>query len=83
MAYVLQFLQYAAGFGRGSTSLPFWENVYGIDMSSVGKELVKDAAEFPIVDVVDSHDIVTKTAVLKVCFSSLCLFFHFLHGNKT
>ncbi|KMT17032.1 hypothetical protein BVRB_2g042330 [Beta vulgaris subsp. vulgaris] len=56
---------YAAGFGRGSTSLPFWENVYGIDMSSVGKELVKDAAEFPIVDVVDSHDIVTKTAVLK------------------
>ena len=40
-------------------------------MSSVGKELVKDAAELPIVDVVDSHDIVTDTAVLRV--SSLFL----------
>ncbi|KAL2902977.1 putative protein arginine N-methyltransferase 3 [Bienertia sinuspersici] len=56
---------FAAGFGRGCTSLPFWENVYGIDMSSVGKELVKDAAELPIIDVVDSHDIVTDNAVLK------------------
>ncbi|XP_021752615.1 probable protein arginine N-methyltransferase 3 [Chenopodium quinoa] len=56
---------FAAGFGKGCTSLPFWENVYGIDMSSVGKELVKDAAEFPIVDVVNSHDIVTETATLK------------------
>ncbi|KAL9239910.1 hypothetical protein vseg_014182 [Gypsophila vaccaria] len=56
---------FAAGFGRGCTSLPFWENVYGFNMSSVGNELVKDAAQFPIVDVVDSNDIVTETAVLK------------------
>lgn len=56
---------FAAGFGRGCTSLPFWENVYGFDMSSVGKELIKDAAELPIVDVVASHDIVTETASLK------------------
>ncbi|KAK9682146.1 hypothetical protein RND81_10G053500 [Saponaria officinalis] len=56
---------FAAGFGRGCTSLPFWENVYGFNMSSVGNELVKDAAEFPIVDVVDSNDIITETAVLK------------------
>ncbi|KNA14359.1 hypothetical protein SOVF_107540 [Spinacia oleracea] len=56
---------FAAGFGRGCTSLPFWENVYGIDMSSVGKELAKDAAEHPIVDFVDNNDIVTETASLK------------------
>lgn len=56
---------FAAGFGRGGTSLPFWENVYGFDMSSVGKELVQDAAEIPIVDVIDSGDIVTDTAVLQ------------------
>ncbi|KAH9621976.1 hypothetical protein KSS87_010214 [Heliosperma pusillum] len=56
---------FIAGFGRGCTSLPFWENVYGFNMSSVGEELVKDAAEFPIIDVVDSNDIVTETAVLQ------------------
>jgi len=67
------FLQFAAGFGRGGTSLPFWENVYGFSMSCVGKELVEDAAEVPIVDVIDSRDIVTDTAALQV---SLSLFFH-------
>ncbi|XP_047337715.1 probable protein arginine N-methyltransferase 3 [Impatiens glandulifera] len=56
---------FAAGFGRGCTSLPFWENVYGLNMSSVGKELVEEASHFPIVDVVDSRDIVTNTAVLQ------------------
>ena len=63
------FLQFAAGIGRGGTSLPFWENIYGFNMSCVGKELVEDAAESPIVDVIDSRDIVTGTAVLQVCFS--------------
>ncbi|GMH15458.1 hypothetical protein Nepgr_017299 [Nepenthes gracilis] len=56
---------FAAGFGRGGTSLPFWENVYGFDMSCVGKELVEDAAETPIVDIIDSGDIVTMTVVLQ------------------
>ncbi|KAJ8428769.1 hypothetical protein Cgig2_010773 [Carnegiea gigantea] len=59
------FLQFAAGIGRGGTSLPFWENIYGFNMSCVGKELVEDAAQFPIVDVIDSRDIVTDTAVLQ------------------
>lgn len=35
-------------------------------MSSVGNELVEDAARAPIVDVVDGHDLVTNTAVLQV-----------------
>lgn len=35
-------------------------------MSCVGKELVEDAAQTPIVDIVDSHDIVTDAAVLQV-----------------
>ncbi|WCJ27874.1 protein arginine methyltransferase 3 [Euphorbia peplus] len=56
---------YAAGFGRGGTSLPFWEDVYGFNMSSVGEELFQDAARFPIVDVVDNSDLVTDTALLK------------------
>lgn len=53
-----------AGFGRGGTSLPFWENVYGFDMSCIGKEVIGSSARFPVVDVLDSKDIVTDTAVL-------------------
>lgn len=58
--------QFVAGFGKGGTSLPFWENVYGFNMSCVGKELVEDAVRIPIVDVVDDHDLVTSAAVLQV-----------------
>ncbi|XP_062199744.1 probable protein arginine N-methyltransferase 3 [Phragmites australis] len=53
-----------AGFGKGGTSLPFWENVYGFDMSCIGKEVTSNSVRFPVVDVVDSQDIVTETAVL-------------------
>ncbi|XP_072976570.1 probable protein arginine N-methyltransferase 3 [Typha angustifolia] len=55
---------FGAGFGRGGTSLPFWENVYGYDMSCIGKEVVEDASCVPIVDVVNSQDIVTESAML-------------------
>ncbi|RLN35361.1 putative protein arginine N-methyltransferase 3 [Panicum miliaceum] len=53
-----------AGFGKGGTSLPFWENVYGFDMSCIGKEVTSTSARFPVVDVVASQDIVTETSVL-------------------
>lgn len=53
-----------AGFGKGGTSLPFWENVYGFDMSCIGKEVTSTSARFPVVDVLVSQDIVTETAVL-------------------
>ncbi|XP_062194581.1 probable protein arginine N-methyltransferase 3 [Phragmites australis] len=53
-----------AGFGKGGTSLLFWENVYGFDMSCIGKEVTSTSARFPVVDVVSSQDIVTETAVL-------------------
>lgn len=56
---------FVAGFGRGGTSLPFWENVYGFNMSCVGREVVRDAAGIPIVDVVDDHDLVTDSVVLQ------------------
>lgn len=56
---------FAAGFGRGGTSIPFWENVYGFNMSCIGKELIEDAARIPIVDVMDSRDIVTNSVVLQ------------------
>lgn len=56
---------FIAGFGKGGTSLPFWENVYGFNMHCIGEEVVEDAAKNPIVDVVDSKDIVTESAALK------------------
>ncbi|GAB2282429.1 Protein arginine N-methyltransferase 3 [Dionaea muscipula] len=56
---------FAAGFGGGGTSLPFWENVYGFNMSCVGKELLADASEAPIIDIVEACDIVTKSALLQ------------------
>ncbi|XVE52324.1 hypothetical protein DITRI_Ditri02bG0113900 [Diplodiscus trichospermus] len=56
---------FVAGFGKGGTSLPFWENVYGFNMSSIGKEVVEDAAKFPIIDIVNHYDLVTNSAVLQ------------------
>ncbi|XWS08254.1 hypothetical protein CRYUN_Cryun41cG0064000 [Craigia yunnanensis] len=56
---------FVAGFGKGGTSLPFWENVYGFNMSSIGKEVVEDAAKFPIIDIINHHDLVTNSAVLQ------------------
>jgi len=56
---------FVAGFGKGGTSIPFWETVYGFNMSCIGKELMEDAARVPIVDVIDSGDIVTNTVVLQ------------------
>ncbi|MBA0746317.1 hypothetical protein Gogos_008850, partial [Gossypium gossypioides] len=56
---------FVAGFGKGGTSLPFWENVYGFNMSYIGKEVVEDAAKFPIVDIINHHDLVTDAAVLQ------------------
>ena len=35
-------------------------------MSCIGRELVKDAAQIPIVDVVDYQDLVTSSATLQV-----------------
>jgi hypothetical protein len=64
-------LQLGAGFGRGGTSLPFWENVYGFDMSCIGKEVTASSARFPLVDILPSQDIVTDTAVLHVSLSNL------------
>lgn len=67
--------QFVAGFGKGGTSIPFWETVYGFNMSCIGKELAEDAARVPIVDVIDSGDIVTNTVVLQVSTQCFCLSF--------
>ncbi|TVU02134.1 hypothetical protein EJB05_52401, partial [Eragrostis curvula] len=56
--------QLGAGLGKGGTSLPFWENVYGFNMLCIGKEVTSTSARFPVVDVLASQDIVTETAVL-------------------
>lgn len=41
-------------------------------MSCIGKELVIDAARIPIVDVVDSRDLVTSSAILQVGAFGIC-----------
>ncbi|KAL6582216.1 Protein arginine N-methyltransferase 3 [Orobanche minor] len=56
---------FVAGLGRGGTSIPFWENVCGFSMSCIGREVVEDAARVPMVDDVDSCNIVTTTEVLQ------------------
>ncbi|CAA0831436.1 Probable protein arginine N-methyltransferase 3 [Striga hermonthica] len=56
---------FVAGFGRGATSIPFWENVYGFNMSCIGREVDEGAAQVPIVDVIDSCNIITSTEVLQ------------------
>ncbi|CAJ2638768.1 unnamed protein product [Trifolium pratense] len=56
---------FVAGFGKGGTSLPFWENVCDFDMSCIGEELVTDAARYPIVDVIDHQDLVTGSTILQ------------------
>nr|GLL40988.1 probable protein arginine N-methyltransferase 3 [Ipomoea trifida] len=56
---------FVAGFGRGGTGITFWDDVYGFNMSCIGKELAEEASRFPIVDIVDSSDVVTSTAVLQ------------------
>ncbi|KAJ4893445.1 putative protein arginine N-methyltransferase 3 [Raphanus sativus] len=56
---------FVAGFGKGATSLPFWEDVYGFDMSSIGKEILEDTARVPIVDVVEERHLVTLPALLQ------------------
>ncbi|KAG8493431.1 hypothetical protein CXB51_010992 [Gossypium anomalum] len=58
-------LLYESMLSSGGTSLPFWENVYGFNMSYIGKEVVEDAAKFPIVDIINHHDLVTNAAVLQ------------------
>ncbi|XP_073155473.1 probable protein arginine N-methyltransferase 3 [Henckelia pumila] len=56
---------FVAGFGRGGTSLPFWENVYGFNMSCIGQEIVEDASRFPIIDIIDGSNIITTTEILQ------------------
>ncbi|CAF2127283.1 hypothetical protein HID58_011246 [Brassica napus] len=56
---------FVAGFGKGATSLPFWEDVYGFDMSSIGKEILEDTTRIPVVDVIEGRDLVTGPALLK------------------
>lgn len=56
---------YIAGFGEGGTSLPFWREVYGFDMSCVGKALLDEASNAPIVDSLKGEDVVTTTCCFK------------------
>lgn len=56
---------YVAGFGKGGTSFPFWEDVYGFNMSVVGREVVEDAAQVPIVDVLSPKDIITDACLIQ------------------
>ncbi|MCE0481590.1 Protein arginine N-methyltransferase 3 [Datura stramonium] len=39
--------------------------IYGFNMSCIGEEIFKDASRIPIVDVIDSCDIITNSTVLQ------------------
>lgn len=43
-------------------SLPGWENVYGFDMTCIRNVAMKE----PLVDVVDSKQVVTNSCLVKV-----------------
>jgi len=49
-------------------------------MSSIGKEVADDASKFPVVDIINHHDLVTSAAVLQVsvfnCLTILPLIIH-------
>lgn len=66
LSLVFSLDQFVAGFGKGATSLPFWEDVYGFDMSSIGKEIHDDTTRLPIVDVIAERDLVTQPTLLQV-----------------
>ncbi|KAL4188707.1 hypothetical protein AMTRI_Chr08g203420 [Amborella trichopoda] len=57
---------FVAGFGSGGTSFPLWEDLHGFDKSCIGKEVTEDAAQLPIVDIVDSQTLVTDPCVLRI-----------------
>ncbi|KAG6551599.1 hypothetical protein Mapa_006676 [Marchantia paleacea] len=56
---------FVAGYGKGGTSLSFWENVYGFDMQSVGEEVLYDATLHPIIDVINAKDVITDSCLIK------------------
>lgn len=56
---------FVAGFGKGGTSLSFWENVYGLNMSCIGEEVNETATKIPIVDIIDDCDLVTNSGTLQ------------------
>eukprot|EP00271_Cylindrocystis_brebissonii_P015911 TRINITY_DN3898_c0_g1_i1.p1 TRINITY_DN3898_c0_g1~~TRINITY_DN3898_c0_g1_i1.p1 ORF type:complete len:980 (+),score=246.88 TRINITY_DN3898_c0_g1_i1:92-2941(+) len=56
---------YVAGFGKGATSLGFWEDVYGFSMDVVGREVTEDAAQGPIVDTISAKDVITGPCLIQ------------------
>ena len=49
----------------------WWENVYGFDMSCIKEVAISE----PLVDVVDSKQVVSNSMLVKVCFFEYELFF--------
>ena len=49
-----------------SLSLPGWDSVYGFNMSSIRNVAVKE----PLVDLVEPHQIVTDSCLVKVLYNS-------------
>lgn len=76
-----------AGFGKGGTSLSFWENVYGFDMQSVGEEVLYDATLHPIIDVINAKDVITDSCLIKVKIRAFVVYFqvcsHFRYRDLT
>ncbi len=54
-----------AGFGRNATSLPFWDDVYGLEMPIVQGNLMGDAVKTAIVAPVKGEHVVTDSQEVK------------------
>ena len=53
---------YVAGGGAGSSSLPFWKDVYGFDFTAIGDQVLEESVRVGVVTSVQNADIVTSTA---------------------
>ena len=56
---------HVAGGGAGSSSVPFWSEVYGFDLSCVGREVHAESARVGVVAPVAAADVVTGAACLR------------------
>ena len=54
-----------AGGGPGTSSVPFWSDVYGFDLSCIGREVHGESLHVGVVAPVGSADIVTGEATLR------------------
>eukprot|EP00899_Mesostigma_viride_P015297 jgi/Mesvir1/23769/Mv06222-RA.1 len=59
------FTVHMAGYGRGATPLPFWDDVYGFNMSTIGGMALEEGLDTAVVAHVEGQHLVTPTLQIK------------------